>query len=62
MGERRDRLIRVTFGYMTSQRYRPQHRRAERLRRKLQRYSNAPRVIQTERAVGYVSAVPVERV
>jgi DNA-binding response OmpR family regulator len=32
-----------------------------RLRRKLERDSNAPRVIQTERGVGYVFAVPVER-
>ena len=33
-----------------------------RLRRKLERDHNAPRVIQTERGVGYVFAVPVERV
>jgi DNA-binding response OmpR family regulator len=33
-----------------------------RLRRKLERNPNAPRVIQTERGVGYVFAVPVERV
>jgi DNA-binding response OmpR family regulator len=33
-----------------------------RLRRKLERYPSAPRVIQTERGVGYVFAVPVERV
>ncbi|MBV8398648.1 MAG: winged helix-turn-helix domain-containing protein, partial [Acetobacteraceae bacterium] len=33
-----------------------------RLRRKLERDPNAPRVIQTERGVGYVFAVPVERV
>src|SRR5689334_1767936 len=33
-----------------------------RLRRKLERDSSAPRVIQTERGVGYVFAVPVERV
>ena len=32
-----------------------------RLRRKLERDSSAPRVIQTERGVGYVLAVPVER-
>jgi two-component system OmpR family response regulator len=33
-----------------------------RLRRKLERDPSAPRVIQTERGVGYVLAVPVERV
>jgi DNA-binding response OmpR family regulator len=33
-----------------------------RLRRKLERDPSAPRVIQTERSVGYVFAVPVERV
>jgi two-component system, OmpR family, response regulator len=33
-----------------------------RLRRKLERDPSAPRVIQTERGVGYVFAVPVERV
>ena len=33
-----------------------------RLRRKLERDSSAPRVIQTERGVGYVFTVPVERV
>jgi two-component system OmpR family response regulator len=33
-----------------------------RLRRKLERDPNAPRVIQTQRGVGYVFAVPVERV
>src|SRR6516165_2689363 len=33
-----------------------------RLRRKLERDPNAPRIIQTERGVGYVFAVPVERV
>src|SRR5262245_19045092 len=33
-----------------------------RLRRKLERDPNAPRVIRTERGVGYVFAVPVERV
>lgn len=33
-----------------------------RLRRKLEREPSAPRVIQTERGVGYVLAVPVERV
>ncbi|MEH2613047.1 response regulator [Bradyrhizobium sp. AZCC 1693] len=33
-----------------------------RLRRKLERDSSAPRVIQTERGVGYVFAVAVERV
>jgi two-component system OmpR family response regulator len=33
-----------------------------RLRRKLERDPNAPRLIQTERGVGYVFAVPVERV
>jgi len=33
-----------------------------RLRRKLERDPGAPRVIQTERGVGYVFAVPVERV
>jgi two-component system OmpR family response regulator len=33
-----------------------------RLRRKLERDPRAPRVIQTERGVGYVFAVPVERV
>ena len=33
-----------------------------RLRRKLERNPSAPRVIQTERGVGYVFAVPVERV
>ena len=33
-----------------------------RLRRKLERDHNAPRVIQTERGVGYVFAVAVERV
>jgi DNA-binding response OmpR family regulator len=33
-----------------------------RLRRKLERDASAPRVIQTERGVGYVFAVPVERV
>jgi two-component system, OmpR family, response regulator len=33
-----------------------------RLRRKLEPDSSAPRVIQTERGVGYVFAVPVERV
>jgi len=33
-----------------------------RLRRKLERNPRAPRVIQTERGVGYVFAVPVERV
>jgi len=32
-----------------------------RLRRKLERDASAPRVIQTERGVGYVFAVPVER-
>jgi len=32
-----------------------------RLRRKLERDPSAPRVIQTERGVGYVFAVPVER-
>jgi two-component system, OmpR family, response regulator len=32
-----------------------------RLRRKLERHPNAPRVIQTERGVGYVFAVAVER-
>jgi two-component system OmpR family response regulator len=32
-----------------------------RLRRKLEREPSAPRVIQTERGVGYVLAVPVER-
>jgi two-component system, OmpR family, response regulator len=32
-----------------------------RLRRKLERDSSAPRMIQTERGVGYVFAVPVER-
>jgi two-component system OmpR family response regulator len=31
-----------------------------RLRRKLETDSNAPRVIQTERGVGYVFALPVE--
>ena len=31
-----------------------------RLRRKLERDPSAPRVIQTERGVGYVFAVPVE--
>ena len=33
-----------------------------RLRRKLERNTSAPRFIQTERGVGYVFAVPVERV
>jgi two-component system OmpR family response regulator len=33
-----------------------------RLRRKLERDPSAPRVIQTERGVGYVFAIPVERV
>jgi two-component system, OmpR family, response regulator len=33
-----------------------------RLRRKLERNPSAPRVIQTERGVGYVFTVPVERV
>jgi DNA-binding response OmpR family regulator len=33
-----------------------------RLRRKLERDPNAPRVIRTERGVGYVFAVPVERI
>jgi two-component system OmpR family response regulator len=33
-----------------------------RLRRKLERDSSAPRIIQTERGVGYVFAVPVERI
>jgi len=33
-----------------------------RLRRKLERDSSAPRVIQTERGVGYVFAVSVERI
>ncbi len=33
-----------------------------RLRRKLEREPSAPRVIQTERGIGYVFAVPVERV
>jgi DNA-binding response OmpR family regulator len=33
-----------------------------RLRRKLERDPNAPRVIRTQRGVGYVFAVPVERV
>jgi two-component system, OmpR family, response regulator len=33
-----------------------------RLRRKLERDPSAPRMIQTERGVGYVFAVPVERV
>ena len=33
-----------------------------RLRRKLERDPRAPRVIQTERGVGYVFAVPVERI
>jgi DNA-binding response OmpR family regulator len=33
-----------------------------RLRRKLERDPSAPRVIQTERGVGYVFAVAVERV
>ena len=33
-----------------------------RLRRKLERDPSAPRVIQTERGIGYVFAVPVERV
>jgi len=33
-----------------------------RLRRKIERDPSAPRVIQTERGVGYVFAVPVERV
>jgi len=33
-----------------------------RLRRKLERDPSAPRVIQTERGLGYVLAVPVERV
>jgi DNA-binding response OmpR family regulator len=33
-----------------------------RLRRKLERDPSAPRVIRTERGVGYVFAVPVERV
>jgi two-component system, OmpR family, response regulator len=33
-----------------------------RLRRKLERDPSAPRLIQTERGVGYVFAVPVERV
>jgi DNA-binding response OmpR family regulator len=32
-----------------------------RLRRKLERDASAPRIIQTERGVGYVFAVPVER-
>ena len=32
-----------------------------RLRRKLERDPSAPRFIQTERGVGYVFAVPVER-
>ena len=33
-----------------------------RLRRKLEREPNAPRMIQTERGVGYVFALPVERI
>jgi two-component system, OmpR family, response regulator len=33
-----------------------------RLRRKLERDPSAPRVIQTKRGVGYVFAVPVDRV
>lgn len=33
-----------------------------RLRRKLERDTSAPRVIQTQRGVGYIFAVPVERV
>jgi DNA-binding response OmpR family regulator len=33
-----------------------------RLRRKLERDPSAPRVIQTERGIGYVFAVPVERI
>ena len=33
-----------------------------RLRRKLERDPSAPRVIQTERGVGYVFAVSVERI
>ena len=33
-----------------------------RLRRRLERDPSAPRVIQTERGVGYVFAAPVERV
>ena len=33
-----------------------------RLRRKLERDPSAPRVIQTKRGIGYVFAVPVERV
>jgi DNA-binding response OmpR family regulator len=33
-----------------------------RLRRKLERDTSAPRVIRTERGVGYVFAVPVERI
>ena len=32
-----------------------------RLRRKLEAESNAPRIIQTERGVGYVFTLPVER-
>ena len=37
-------------------------RSIERLRRKLERDPSAPRVIQTQRGIGYVFAVPVERV
>jgi DNA-binding response OmpR family regulator len=33
-----------------------------RLRRKLEHDPSAPRVIQTERGIGYVFAVPVERI
>jgi DNA-binding response OmpR family regulator len=33
-----------------------------RLRRKLERDAGAPNVIRTERGVGYVFAVPVERI
>jgi DNA-binding response OmpR family regulator len=33
-----------------------------RLRRKLERDPSAPRVIQTERGVGYMFTVPVERI
>jgi DNA-binding response OmpR family regulator len=33
-----------------------------RLRRKLERDPSTPRVIQTERGIGYVFTVPVERV
>ena len=57
----RDQLIEMSRRYDNEVYDRAVDVQILRLRRKLERDPSAPRVIQTERGVGYVFAVPVER-